>query len=80
MKDNRDKQMAQLAGWTWDLSGYAAKVPFYNADDLTMREVQNVFQLDPEPPQMELNDYICEAVRKRDLSYFPPSCTTLKSG
>ena len=46
------------------------KVPFYNADDLTMREVQNVFQLDPEPPQMELNDYIREAVRKRDLSYF----------
>ena len=70
MKDNRDKQMAQLADWTWDLNGYAAKVPFYNADDLTMREVQSVFLLDPEPPQMELNDYICEAVRKRDLSYF----------
>ena len=70
MKDNRDKQMAQLAGWTWDLNGYAAKVPFYNADDLTMREVQSVFQLDPEPPQMELNDYICEAVRKRESSYF----------
>ena len=70
MKDNRDKQMAQLAGWTWDLNGYAGKVPFYNADDLTMREVQSVFQLDPEPPQMDLNDYICEAVRKRDLSYF----------
>ena len=70
MKDNRDKQMAQLAGWTWDLNGYTAKVPFYNADDLTMREVQSVFQLDLEPPQMELNDYICEAVRKRDLSYF----------
>ena len=70
MKDNRDKQMAQLAGWTWDLNGYAGKVPFYIADDLTMREVQSVFQLDPEPPQMELNDYICEAVRKRDLSYF----------
>ncbi len=70
MKDNRDRQMAQLAGWTWDLNGYTAKVPFYNADDLTMREVQIVFQLDPEPPQMELNDYICEAVRKRDLSYF----------
>ena len=48
MKDNRDKQMAQLAGWTWDLNGYAAKVPFYNADDLTMREVRSVFQLDPE--------------------------------
>ena len=70
MKDNRDKQIAQLAGWTWDLNGYAAKVPFYNADSLTMREGQSVFQLDPEPPRMELNDYICEAVRKRDLSYF----------
>lgn len=70
MKDNRDKQIEQHAGWTWELNGYAAKVPFYNADDLTMREVQNVFQLDPEPPQMELNDYIREAVRKRDLSYF----------
>ena len=52
MKDNRDKQMAQLTSWTWDLSGYAAKVPFYNADDLTMREVRSVFQLDPEPPKM----------------------------
>ena len=70
MKDNRDRQMPQFAGWTWELNGYAAKVPFYNADNLTMREVQNVFQLDPEPPQMELNDYIREAVRKRDLSYF----------
>ena len=70
MKDNRDRQMPQFAGWTWELNGYAAKVPFYNADDLTMREVQNVFQLDPEPPQMELNDYICEAVRHKDLAYF----------
>ena len=70
MKDKRDRQMPQFAGWTWELNGYAAKVPFYNADNLTMREVQNVFQLDPEPPQMELNDYIREAVRKRDLSYY----------
>lgn len=71
MEDNRDKLIpAQLAGWTWDLTVYAAKVPFYNADDLTMREVRNVFQLDPEPPQMELNDYIREAVRHKDLAYF----------
>ena len=70
MEDNRDRQMAQLAGWTWELNGYAAKVPFYNADDLTMREVQNVFQLDPEPPQMELNDYIRETVHRKDLAYF----------
>ena len=71
MEDNRDKLIpAQLAGWTWDLTAYAAKVPFYNADDLTMREVRNVFQLDPEPPQMELNEYICEAVHRKDLAYF----------
>ena len=58
MKDNRNEMIpAQFVDWTWDLTGYVAKVPFYNADDLTMREVQNVFQLDPEPPKMELNDY-----------------------
>lgn len=71
MEDNRDKLIpAQLAGYTWELSGYASKVPFANEDSLTMREVRNVFQLDPEPPQMELNDYICEAVRHKDLAYF----------
>ena len=62
--------LAQLAGYTWELSGYASKVPFANEGSLTMREVRNVFQLDPEPPQMELNDYICEAVRHKDLAYF----------
>ena len=53
-------------------NSYEVQKEYYtdNADNLTMREVQNVFQLDPEPPQMELNDYIREAVRKRDLSYF----------
>ena len=71
MKDNRNEMIpAQFVDWTWDLTGYVAKVPFYNADDLTMRKVRSVFQLDPEPPKKELNDYICEAVRKRDLSYF----------
>ena len=71
MEDNRDKLIpAQFAGYTWELSGYASKVPFANEDSLTMREVRNVFQLDPEPPQMELNDYICEAVRHKDLAYF----------
>lgn len=70
MEDNRDKLIpAQLAGYTWELSGYASKVPFSNEDTLTMREVRNIFQLDPEPPQMELNDYIREAVRHKDLAY-----------
>ena len=53
-----NSDLAQLAGYTWELSGYASKVPFANEGSLTMREVQSVFQLDPEPPQMELNDYI----------------------
>ena len=70
MKDNRDRQMAQLSDWTWDLTGYVAKVPFYNADDLTMREVQGIFQLNPEPPKMELNDYIRETAHRKDLTYF----------
>ena len=62
MKDNRNEMIpAQFADWAWDLTGYVSKVPFYNADYLTMREVQNVFQLDPEPPKMKLNDYIREA-------------------
>ena len=72
MKDNRNEMIpAQFVDWTWDLSGYAAKVPFYNADDLTMREVQNVFQLDPEPPQMELNDYIREALYSGRAAVLP---------
>ena len=71
MKDKRDKLIPeQLSGYTWELSGYAPKVPFSNSDSLSMREVRNAFQLTPEPPEMELNDYIREAVRKRDLSYF----------
>ena len=71
MEDNRNKLIpAQLAGYTWELSGYASKVPFANEDSLTMCEVRNVFQLDPEPPQMELNDYIRETVRHKDLAYF----------
>lgn len=71
MEDSRDKRIpAQLAGWTWELNGYAAKVPFSNEDSLTMREVRDVFQLDPEPPQMELNGYIGEDIHRKDLAYF----------
>lgn len=71
MEDNRNKLIpAQLAGYTWELSGYASKVPFANEDSLTMCEVRNIFRLDPEPPQMELDDYIRETVRHKDLAYF----------
>ena len=48
--------------WTWELSGYCAKYSFLTEPKgLTMREVERIFQLDPEPPQMKLNDYIREA-------------------
>ncbi len=36
-----------------------------------MREVERIFQLDPEPPVLEnMNDYIIEAVRSRELRWF----------
>ena len=71
MKDKRDELIPeQLTGYTWELSGYAPKVPFSNSDSLTMREVRNAFQLTPEPPEMALNEYIREAVRHKNLAYF----------
>ena len=58
--------------WTWELSGYCAKYSFLTEPKgLTMREVERIFQLDPEPPVLEnLNDYIIEAVQSRDLRWF----------
>jgi len=74
MKDNRNEMIPeQLAGWVWDLTGYAAKVPFYNADDLTMREVRSVFQLDPEPPQMELNGVIYRFLTRNGNDRYDPA-------
>ena len=58
--------------WTWELSGYCAKYSFLTEPKgLTMREVERIFQLDPEPPALEnMNDYIIEAVRSRELRWF----------
>ena len=58
--------------WTWELSGHCAKYSFLTEPKgLTMREVERIFQLDPEPPVLEnMNDYIIEAVRSRDLRWF----------
>ena len=57
--------------WIWELSGYCAKYSFLTEPKgLTMREVERIFQLDPEPPQMELNDYIRETAHRKDLAYF----------
>ena len=71
MKDDREKLIPeQLSGYTWKLNGYAVKCPFSNMGHLTRREAEIAFQRRPEPPEMELNDYICEAVHHRELAYF----------
>lgn len=58
--------------WTWELPGYCAKYSFLTEPKgLTMREVERIFQLDPEPPAHEnLNDYIIKAVQSRELCWF----------
>ena len=58
--------------WTWELPGYCAKYSFLTeTKGLTMREAERIFQLDPEPPALEnMNDYIIEAVRSRELRWF----------
>ena len=44
--------------WTWELPGYCVKYGFLaEPKGLTMREVERIFQLDPEPPVLEnMND------------------------
>ena len=58
--------------WTWKLPGYCAKYSFLTEPKgLTMREVERIFQLDPEPPAHEnLNDYIIKAVQSQELCWF----------
>ena len=58
--------------WTWELPGYCAKYSFLTeTKGLTMREVERIFQLDPEPPIWgNLNDYILEAVQRHNLRWF----------
>ena len=58
--------------WTWDLSSYCAKYSFLTEPrGVIMREVERIFQLDPEPPVHEnLNDYIIKAVQSRNLRWF----------
>ena len=58
--------------WSWELPGYCAKYSFLTEPKgLTMREVERIFQLAPEPPVLEnMNDFIIEAVRSRELRWF----------
>ena len=58
--------------WTWKLPGYCAKYSFLTEPKgLTVREVERIFQLDPEPPAHEnLNDYFIKTVQSRELRWF----------
>lgn len=58
--------------WTWELSGHCAKYSFLtDPKGLTMREVEHIFQLAPEPPVHENpSDYIIQAVQSRELCWF----------
>ena len=55
-----------------ELSGHCAKYSFLtDPKGLTMREVEHIFQLAPEPPVHENpSDYIIQAVQSRELCWF----------
>ena len=58
-----------LDGFTWDMSGFISKHSL--PTELTQRDVERIFQLDPEPPKPDdLNSLIVDATQKRDLRYF----------
>ena len=60
-----------LEGYTWDMTGYIRRHGYQVEDKgITTWEADRIFQLDPAPPEMELNDYILAAIEKKDLLYF----------
>ena len=60
-----------LDGYTWDMTGYIRKHGYLVLEKgMTTWEADRIFQLDPAPPEMELNDYILAALREKNLTYF----------
>ena len=60
-----------LDGYTWDMTGYIRKHGYQVQEKgITTWEADRIFQLDPAPPEMELNDYILAAIGKKELRYF----------
>ena len=58
-----------LDGFNWNMSGYVSKYSL--PAELTQRDVERVFQLDPEPPKADdLNEYITAALQQRELKFF----------
>ena len=64
-----------LPEYSWEMTNYIMGV-LYHSDtpNLTMYVANNMFQLDPPPPEPEDaktgNDYILEALRQKNLDYF----------
>lgn len=76
MKKGWRKELRQkLKGFTWELEGYAPAVSFNSPGImLTNHIAHNLFKLTPAPPsfgkKLRSNDYILEALDKKDLKYF----------
>ena len=61
-----------LTDYSWDMTGYAPKhKPLLGEERITLVEAERIFQLQPEPPEMEnLNAYVLLAILKKELKYF----------
>lgn len=61
-----------LEVFSWDMPGYIQKNGFTASGvGISKYEAEGIFQLDPEPPEMDsLNDYIIAAIQKHNLDYF----------
>ena len=61
--------------YQWDLDGFFQKVGFdVEGMQITQHIAENIFQLDPPPPELsentQANDYILKALETKDLRYF----------
>ena len=61
--------------YQWDLDGFFQKVGFaIDGMQITQHIAENIFQLDPPPPELsentQANDYILKALETKDLRYF----------
>lgn len=61
--------------FTWDMKGYIQQVGFLSEDmQITNRIANNIFQLDPPPPELGAeakdNDYILKTLRRKVLKWF----------
>ena len=61
--------------YQWKMDGFLAKMGFdVEGMQITQHIAENIFQLDPSPPELSENtrdnDYILKALETKDLRYF----------